>query len=477
MVRPLKAALIYLGFSAVWIGASYGVFEYLLPARADAIRWVHLEGLPFVVATSVLIWSVLRIEDRRLRAARARLAQSEGKAWAVENQFRRMTEGVRDYAIYMLDLDGRVISWNAGAENIKGYRSAEIVGRHFRCFYPPEDAASGKPERSLGIAREHGRFLEEGWRVRKDGSTFWASVLITSMTDEDGKLTGFSKVTRDMSAQREAEQALVAAAEQERRAHARAELAQVELQELAAALEERVAERARQLQEVNGELEAFNYTVSHDLRAPLRGMQGFAQALLEDHAEALGEEGRQYAERISRAANHMDLLIQDLLSYSRLARADIVLKNVALDVAVTQALERVEKDAREHVAEILVERPLPEVYVHLATLVHVLANLLSNAIKFVRPGEAPRVLVRAVQDGRCVRLWVEDRGIGIQPEHQARIFEVFERLHGSEAYPGSGIGLAIVKKGTERMGGRAGVESEPGRGSRFWIELARAGVK
>jgi signal transduction histidine kinase len=331
-----------------------------------------------------------------------------------------------------------------------------------------EDAASGKPERALEIAREQGRFLEESWRVRKDGSTFWAGVLITRMTAEDGTLTGFSKVTRDLSAQRAAQQALTALVSEERRARA-------ELQDLAATLEERVAARTRQLQETNDELEAFSYTVSHDLRAPLRGMQGFAQALLEDHAQALGEEGRYYAERISRSASQMDLLIQDLLSYSRLARADIALETVMLDAAVTQALERVEKDATEHGAEIRVERPLPGVRAHLATLVQVLANLLSNAIKFVRPGEAPRVLVRAEQDGPCVRLWVEDRGIGIQPEHQRKIFGVFERLHGSEAYPGSGIGLAIVKKGTERMGGRVGVESEPGRGSRFWIELARAG--
>jgi PAS domain S-box-containing protein len=250
--------------------------------------------------------------------------------------------------------------------------------------------------------------------------------------------------------------------------------AEAEVRELNRDLERRVEDRTRRLAEANAELDAFAHSVAHDLRAPLRTMQGFGQALLEDHAGALDAEGHDHLGRIVRGAAQLDDLIQDLLAYSRLARQDVPLEPVPLDRVVDQALARFEGAVAERRAVVEVDvASLPAVTGHAVVLSQVVGNLVSNALKFVAPDARPRLRIRGESIGRRVRVWVEDDGIGIAPEHQGRIFEVFQRLHGPRAYEGTGIGLAIVRKGVERLGGRVGVLSEPGRGSRFWFELDR----
>ncbi|RYY96655.1 MAG: PAS domain S-box protein, partial [Comamonadaceae bacterium] len=248
-----------------------------------------------------------------------------------------------------------------------------------------------------------------------------------------------------------------------------------EIQRLNADLERRVRERTLQLSEANEELEAFSYTVSHDLRAPLRGLQGFAQAVQEDYAGRLDDQGRDYLGRIMAAARRMESLIQDLLAYGRLSRDELPLREVSLDAAVRVALDHLAGEIERRRAVVQVEGPLPHVRGHPVVLQQVLQNLLGNAIQFVGAGRAARVRVHAerVGNGR-VRTWVVDDGIGIRPEHQERIFRVFERLHGQEAYPGTGVGLAIVRKGCERMGGTCGLRSQAGAGSSFWFELEGA---
>jgi len=243
----------------------------------------------------------------------------------------------------------------------------------------------------------------------------------------------------------------------------------------AAELEERVRARTVELEELNTELDAFTATVSHDLRAPLRQMREFAVALLEDEADVLRPHGREYAERIMGAGARMEALVVDLLEYSRLSRAHLGLRPVSLAEAVDEAIAASVGEGKP-TGSIEVVGDLPAVLGHQKTLVRVIANLLGNALKFVTPGTVPRVVVTAEQRGPLVRLWVTDNGIGIAPEHRDWIFRTFERLHGIETYPGTGIGLAIVKKGMDRMGGRAGVESIVGTGSRFWIELPSAVV-
>jgi PAS domain S-box-containing protein len=230
-------------------------------------------------------------------------------------------------------------------------------------------------------------------------------------------------------------------------------------------------QRVQELTDINNELEAFSYSISHDLRAPLRSMQGFADALLEEQGERLDDTGREYARRVVNSAKYMDALLNDLLDYSKLSRAELVRAPVDLRREVTELVTQLDNDIKRKNARIELELDSPTVSAHPATLRQILSNLLCNALKFCHPDRAPVVHIRSEQNGRSVRVWVEDNGIGIAGEHCDRIFRLFERLHTSEAYPGTGIGLALVRKGAERMGGSAGVESSLDSGSRFWVEL------
>jgi PAS domain S-box-containing protein len=261
-----------------------------------------------------------------------------------------------------------------------------------------------------------------------------------------------------------------------------------QLQHYAAELEQRVEARTAELQEANEALQAFTYSVSHDLRAPVRGMEGLGRILLEDYSDRLDEEGLYCTERIVQAAQEMDTLILDLLDYSRLSGTKIQLQPISLNAIVTEVLSRLQDSIDAKHAQIVVASPLPDVVGHYTTLNQVLTNLLTNALKFTRPDVEPQIRLWAEEFGDIredeedaggweglgwVRLWVEDNGIGIEPRFQEQIFQVFERLHSAEIYPGTGIGLAIVRKGIERMGGRVGVESLVGQGSRFWVELRK----
>ena len=244
-----------------------------------------------------------------------------------------------------------------------------------------------------------------------------------------------------------------------------------QLQDYATELEQRVVKRTVQLQEANEQLEAFSYTVAHDLRAPLRGIQGFAQALLEDYGDELDETAHDYIQQVFDGTDRMNNLVQDLLAYSRLSREEIKLTPVRLTQVVAEAQIQLESELRDRNAEIIIAEDLPNAMGHRPTLVQIVVNLLSNAVKFVPPGVQPQIKVWAQEQDNWVRLWVEDNGIGIDPKYQEQIFGVFERLHSRDTYPGTGIGLAIVRKGAERLGGQAGVESVPSQGSRFWVEL------
>lgn len=251
-----------------------------------------------------------------------------------------------------------------------------------------------------------------------------------------------------------------------------------QLQDYAAQLEQRVADRTAQLEETNQELEAFTYSVSHDLRAPLRTIQGFAVALQEDCSKQLEDFCKSYIDSIIDDAVQMNQLISDLLNYSRLTRTQINLQPTSLKDVIDEALRQLTTEIQEHQAQIQIQTPLPQVIAHRATLVQVVVNLINNAIKFVPPDTYPEINIFTEEDdqngGNWIQLSIVDNGIGIAPEHQERVFRVFERLHGVESYPGTGIGLAIVRKGLERMGGRVGIESQLGRGSRFWISLPKA---
>jgi signal transduction histidine kinase len=230
------------------------------------------------------------------------------------------------------------------------------------------------------------------------------------------------------------------------------------------------------LKESNDELEAFSYSVSHDLRAPVRAMQGFARVLVEDYGEKLDDAARDYLDRIVSGACRMDNLIQDLLVYSRLGHTELSLGPISLKQLIHEIVRQITPDIEVRKAEVFISDDLPEVVANKMALGQALENLITNGMKFMPDGVTPKVRIEAQTIGRLVRLWIIDNGIGIPEEHHSRIFRVFERLHTAETYPGTGIGLAIVRKGIERMNGRVGLESSPGQGSRFWIELPAAAV-
>ncbi len=236
-------------------------------------------------------------------------------------------------------------------------------------------------------------------------------------------------------------------------------------------LDQRVRERTASLEETNNHLEAFCYTIAHDLRGPLRAQHSFAEALLEEYGERLDDQGRDYAQRIKSAADRLENLVDDLLEYSRISRSEIQSGRVNLHKIVSEVREEMSFLITEASATVEIQPFDFEVWGNELTLRTAVTNLLSNALKFKKPESPPFIQITAETRGENVRLWVADRGIGIAPEYFEQIFGVFHRLHKAGRYPGTGVGLAIVKKAVERMGGQVGVESEPEVGSRFWIDL------
>lgn len=249
--------------------------------------------------------------------------------------------------------------------------------------------------------------------------------------------------------------------------------AREELSSYAQNLERVVTERTASLRQAIGQMEEFSYSVSHDLRAPARAMQGYAKAVLDDYGERLDDTGRLYLDRIVRSSTRMDKLIQDILCYSRLSRREMQVQPVSLDRLIEEIIQHY-PEMQPPRAEVMVQGPLDSALGHEPSLTQAISNLLSNAVKFVAPGVQPRARIWTERINGRVRLWIKDNGIGIKPEHQGRLFGMFERIHPDSKYEGTGIGLAIVRKAVERMNGRAGVESDGSDGSHFWIELPAA---
>jgi signal transduction histidine kinase len=245
------------------------------------------------------------------------------------------------------------------------------------------------------------------------------------------------------------------------------------LKKLNQELEGRVSQRTAALRESNNHLEEFCRTLAHDLRAPLRSMQGFAQLILEENELQLDATGRDYARRISTSAERMGELILDLLAYSQLSRAEYPLEPIKLTPVVEAVLQKFASEIERNRVVVSRMNSFPSIVGNQSTLENAIANLISNALKFRKPETPLHIRIWTEEHLDRVRIWVADNGIGIDPQYQERIFGVFERLHNKDAYAGTGIGLAMVKKGVERMGGAVGVESKLGEGSRFWIELPK----
>ena len=357
---------------------------------------------------------------------------------ASSDELALLIETVTDYAIFLLDPEGRIRTWNRGAERIKGYTAQEIIGAHFSRFYTPEDQARGHPDHELRVAVRDGRYEEEGWRVRKDGTRFWANAIITPLRGQDGELVGFGKVTRDLTARREAQEALRAANEQLRRS--------------------------------NEELDRFASVAAHDLSDPLRTVSGFAELLA--HQE-LPAEAAAYVGHIVATAERMSRLLADLLEYARAGEAALSAEPVSLCEAAGRVMAMLAAAVGARGAEVVED--LPEAAVVLALhgdVELVLQNLIANALKF--GAATPHVEVAAAPVDGGWRLTVVDNGPGIAPADQERIFAPFERAHPELSRGGTGLGLAICQRLVRRHGGQLGVESEPGQGATFWVLLPAA---
>ena len=354
-------------------------------------------------------------------------------------------------------LDHEYLSVNDEFCRLTGYTREELLKRKISDITHPNDWPRNRELCERMVAGEFPTYRFEKRFIRKEGTPVWVDVNRTLLRDADGKPQYIIGAIIDITERKQAEEGL-------RHAHGL-------LADKAKHLESLVQQRTAKLQETIGELEAFSYSVAHDVRAPLRAMSGYAQELLKE--SKLSAEGRTYVERIQRAATRLDRLTQEVLSYSQLARAEIKLQPIDLDKLAHQIVEQY-PELTAQCEHIEIRSPLLAVLGHEGFLTQGLANLLINACKFIEPGAAPKVVVRAEPLGEEVRVWVEDNGIGIAPEHKDRVFQMFGRIHPEKKYEGTGIGLAIVKKAVERMGGTVGYDSEPGKGSRFWLQLKSA---
>jgi PAS domain S-box-containing protein len=355
-----------------------------------------------------------------------------------------------DDAIVGKNLDGIVTNWNPGAERLFGYTAQEMIGQPVLKLLPPE---RHNEETQILARLQRGERIDhfESVRRRKDGSLVDVSITISPIRDREGVIIGASKIARDISVLR---------------------LAQDKLRNHAYELELKVRERTARLEETVAELESFSYSLSHDMRAPIRAIQSFTEIVLSDYGAQIPE-GVEYLQKVIKAAGRMDRLIQDVLSFARVSRADIKLETVNVEKLVRDIIhERPELQPPK--ANITIKTPLPKVTGHDASLTQCLTNLLHNAVKFVNPGVVPQVDIYAEPHGERVRLCVRDNGIGIDKEGRAHLFAIFQRIPTLHQYQGTGVGLAIVRKAAERMKGTVGVESTPGQGSTFWIELPKA---
>lgn len=375
-----------------------------------------------------------------------------------ETRYHLMVEEVQDYAILYLNKEGIVENWNRGAEKIKGYTASEIIGKSFSVFYTQSDRDQNLPFTLLNRALSQGKALQQGWRVRKDGTLFWASVVITAVHNEEGNVIGFSKVTHDLTEKREADE---------------------KLKQYANELEQ----KNKELIAMNTELQSFAYVSSHDLQEPLRKIQVFSTMIKESDGNGLSENGKNYLQRMEKAAARMQTLIQDLLAYSRTNTAERNFEKVSFQKMVGDAMEELKEEIAQKTAKIEITGD-GTMNVIAFQFQQLLINLIGNALKFSKPGVAPYIKISCKTETKSLltadddsqpepyfHIAIADNGIGFEPEYKTRIFEVFQRLHGKTEYKGTGIGLAIVKKIVENHKGYITADGEQEKGARFDIYI------
>ncbi len=357
-----------------------------------------------------------------------------------EELFRLLVDGITDYAIYMLDPAGKVVSWNTGAQRLKGYSAEEVLGQDVSIFFLPEDIAAGLPRAELARAASEGRMEQEAWRLRKDGSRFRAHVVVTALRDGAGQLRGFAKVTRDITARQ--------------------------------AADDRLRAYATKLERSNRELETFASVASHDLQEPLRKIRSFGDRLMTRYAAGLDPRAKDHLERMCAAAARMQDLIENLLTFSRVTTKAQPFALVDLGTIAREALSDLESRVVQTAGRVELGA-LPVLYADATQMRQLFQNLLGNALKFHRAGVPPVVCAgsKALAGTDGWQVWVEDNGLGFEPQYAERIFGLFQRLHGRTEFEGTGIGLAICRKIVERHHGTIVATGVPGEGARFTFTL------
>jgi PAS domain S-box-containing protein len=380
------------------------------------------------------------------RTASLRKANEEIKK--SEERYHKMVEEVQDYAILLIDTEGNVLNWNRGAERIKGYTEQEIVGKNFRRFYSEEDRKTKLPDSLLEIAKQKGRATQEGWRIRKDGTRFWANVVITALHDDSGETIGFSKVTRDLTERKHAE--------------------------------DKLRQYAIDLENQNKELEQFAYVASHDLQEPLRKIRTFSD--LVKHNLDNKELANRYFEKIENSAQRMTELIRSILNYSRLSAKkekmqEVSLNDILRDVSADLELLIHEKHARLTADDLPVIKGIP------LQLHQLFLNLIGNSLKFSK--EQPEIMItsrefvyngnpkneKLVEGHRYAEIRFSDNGIGFEQKYADQVFTIFQRLHTKDTYAGTGIGLALCRRVVDNHHGSISVKSKPGEGTQFIVIL------
>ena len=396
-----------------------------------------------------------------------------------------LIESVQDYAIFVLDATGHVVSWNPGAQRIKGYAASDIIGRHFSIFYPPEDRA--KPAMELEVASSHvGRFEDEGWRLRKDGTRFWANVVITALRAPDGELVGFAKVTRDLTERRIAQQRALDDARRLAVEETLRESAELRARELAGLLE-RLRLQTEELERRRLEAEAANRTkseflaaMSHELRTPLNAIAGYAELLMLGVRGVVSDAQKSDLARIQRSQQYLLSLINDILNFSRLEAGQVTytLEPVRLSTVIDNVVAMTAPQTAAKALDLRRGECSSELVAHAdaAKVEQILLNLISNAVKFT-PANG-RVTIHCGSDGDRLLIHVADTGPGIPADRHAAIFEPFVQLDRTLQNPrdGVGLGLAISRDLARGMGGELAVSSTVGEGSTFTLALPRDGA-
>ena len=356
--------------------------------------------------------------------------ENSNKAGALTNLqaadlYRMQVRELRNYAMFMLDPQGIITSWNAGVEHLFGYSEKEWVGQHASLIFTPQERAMEVCESEMNLARETGSATDIRWHRRKNGTEFFANGFMNALHDEQGTLIGYAKIMNDETARKQLQDSLT---------------------------------------ESNTALEQFAYVASHDLQEPLRTMGAYAQLLTSKYRSRLDAEAGMFLDFIVNAAARMNSLVRDLLAYARLTTEEERPSSIALDEDLEAALTHLDQAIKESGASITHD-PMPTLPVDRGQMVRLFQNLIGNAVKYRKPDQAPRVHISAERKGAEWVISIRDNGIGFDPQYASAIFAPFKRLHTAEEYPGTGVGLAICSRIVKAQGGRIWAESAPGEGT------------